>query len=120
VWVREGQRLNEPSIDIAEDSGVAVHAEGEGENGDGRETRTLSEHAETEAKVLNKSFEERQAALVAVKGFGLLEAAECAAGGEACFFRRHAAADVCFGQRIKMSAQVGVDVRITLAIRGTD
>ncbi|HEU0368212.1 MAG TPA: hypothetical protein VFR42_03315, partial [Candidatus Acidoferrum sp.] len=71
--------------------------------------RFLAEHAQGKTQILEKGVEERQAALVSIGFFGLLEAAKFAARGLACLLSGHAAAEIFFFQQLQMRAELGVE-----------
>ena len=68
--MRVGKRLQQDGVDQAEDGGAGSDAERESENRDGSEAGIFAEHAESETDVLQKSFEEGEAAAVADGFFG--------------------------------------------------
>src|SRR5437016_1684837 len=82
------------------------------ENSVGSKSWILAQHAQAIAKVLDKAFDEVNAAGVAAFFFGPLHAAEFDAGATVSFLPRHAAAHQILGVRLHVEAQF----RIHLAL----
>ena len=96
LWV--GQVAEQDAIHEAENSRGGPDTDGERENCDDGKTWFFYKHPQSESQVLQQGVEKGQAALFAVKFFGLCYAAEFAPRGVASLFRTHAAADVLRGE----------------------
>jgi len=109
IW----QRFEKDGVNHAEDRGVGADAEREREDGDRGESGIFPQHAEGEAEILKRGFNERQAAEFAICFFELRSAAEANARGASGFFWRHATGDVFlrgeFEMRIELVLKFAVD-----------
>jgi hypothetical protein len=108
----KGQGPKEDSVDHAENGRGCPDAEGESKNGNGSEAGRLAEHTESEAEVLEQSFEERQAAGFAVLLFGLLRAAEAEQGLAAGFVWRETALEIFFDGKLHVGSNFHVQLSV--------
>jgi hypothetical protein len=105
----EWQRAKKNVIDETEDGGVGADAERESQGGDEGERGRLAEDAKGIAQVLEKSFEERERALVADAFLGLLEATKLEEGLTTGFVGRKAAADIVVAVELEVGGEFGVE-----------
>ena len=110
--MRIRQWLEQRRVDHAEDGGVGADAERERDHGDSSEAGGLGERAESEAHVAPKFLQPRQAAGVAVRFTGLIDAAESNARLTSRHLRCHAGADIVRGGGFKVLGQLCVEVGI--------
>src|SRR5205807_2684893 len=114
VWVREGQRLDEPSIDIAVDSGVCADAEGKSQDCGGGESERFAQYAQAEAQILNEILNPIYAARLAAFLFGLLNTTQVEARTAVRLFLRHPLRDVFLGFPFEVVAQLVVQFLVRL------
>src|SRR5215469_112969 len=112
--MRHRQVAQQDLIGQREDGGVGADAQGESENGDGGEARRFSEHAKSEAQILEQGVEEGKATAVAVALPGLFETAELEERLAAGLFGGHALSEVAFDSHFQVRTQFGVEVAIEL------
>jgi hypothetical protein len=109
-----GERTEEKGIDHAEDGGVRSNAEAQSQNSDRSEAKVLTQHAETEAYILIRGFNDADASSVSTVFLGLLKAAEFARGFAPCFFERQAGANdltrLLFEVMLELIAQFPFDL----------
>jgi hypothetical protein len=101
----EGKRLEEHSVDDAEDGSGGSDAEGEGEHGDDGEGGASPEHARGVACILPELLDEVQLSHVPAFLLVLCKASEGAEGSGAGILRRHAGGDVFVGELIEVEVE---------------
>src|SRR5579864_514273 len=117
IGIRKRQRLQEHGINDAENSRVGADTQREREYGDGGEARILPQHAQCEAYVLKKSFDEGQAVKFPVGVFELHVASQPDASGSPGFFRGHTSVDVFVREQIEMRLKLVLKILIHLPRR---
>ena len=118
----EWERAKKNTIDKAEDGSVSADAEGQGENGDESEGRIFAEHAGAVAKILEKSFEPGEGALVTGRFQGLLGATELDESEAAGFRGGHAGFEFVGNGFVEVGRDLGgeIDVELVSTEEGDD
>src|SRR5579859_1126037 len=104
---RQGKWMNEESLGDAEDGSVDPDAERQCDHDGSREARVLPKHARAKAQVLQKNFQKRQAAALAVIFFRLFDAAEFHDGLPPRLSRRHAHTQIVFDVQLEVALHLG-------------
>jgi hypothetical protein len=113
IRVAEGQRAEKYGVDDGENRGVCANAQGHGGDGDGCETRILSQHAEREAEVLRELVEEGKTALIAMGFFCRLDAAKFDERLAARFGGAEAAAEIVLDVELQVGFEFGGELAVT-------
>src|SRR5205085_5767077 len=91
VWLWVRQRLDKPSVDVAEYCGICANPQRESEDSDCSKSRGFPQHAEAIAQILNQAVDQVDAAGFAAFLFGALNAAKLNPRPPQRLFSRHAA-----------------------------
>src|SRR5580704_10587995 len=107
------QRSQQNSLNQCEDRGVPADSESESKDSDGSEAGIFAQHAHAEANVLEERFQRRQAATVADRFFGLVEAAKLNQSLAAGFFGRHTGAEIVINMKLQMGLEFGSEIAVS-------
>jgi hypothetical protein len=108
--VSDWEHAEDDSVDEGEDGGVGADTESESEDGNGGVYGRIAKRAQGVTDVLEKGFEEGDAASVATLFFGAFEAAEFAARAAEGFVAGDAVAVEIVSVGFQMEAEFGVHV----------
>ena len=107
-----GIRVEERTIENAEDGSGGTNTEGESENGNGGEAAVFAQIAQRMTKILKEGFEEWEGLLVADKLLGLREATEFEESVATGFGGSHAGAKVVVDVELEMGVEFSTEVAI--------
>src|SRR5579864_4578291 len=112
MW--EGQRSEQNRIYDAEHGRTCADADGEGEDGDNRETGILAQHAKSETQILREMFEPRPAPRIVACLAQRESVAEILPCGHVRLLTRETVLDVFFFAQFEMNAHLVVHVVVEL------
>jgi hypothetical protein len=110
-----GIGTKEEPFNPTEDSGIGSDAESETQNHEDGKAGATEQHANAEAKILQDGFEHGEAAGLAIKFLGLLNAAEKEEGLAASLFRGQAATEELLSGHFKVRFEFGVELAFEFA-----
>ncbi len=115
IAVRQGS--DEHGVHEAEDGCAGADAEGQCEYGGEGEGGAFAQGAQAVAEVLEGLFDPQEGALIAMGLLGLFHSGHGTPGGEACFFRRQAAALEVVGEQSEMRCDFAREILFGALVR---
>ena len=112
LGLADRQRSQQQRVEYGENRRIRADSQGEREDGRDGESGRAPERAQAVAEILERGFDDRDAALVAVSFLHAIDAAEIAVGGGAGFLRGEAIEPVLFGERFEVEADLVLEVAL--------